>query len=137
MRKICKNYIPAGVEEIQTRMKRLRENRHLPKDRAPNPEEVEACTPFLDQQIKIVEPKFVVTLGRHSASYILSKAGLERAEGNTQLRGRVYEASLLGLRVSVIPMYHPAAALYNAKYRADLENDFQLLRLRLKSEVSP
>jgi len=131
MRKICKNYIPASVEEIQTRMKRLRESRHLPKNRAPNPEEVRACTPFLDRQIEIIKPKFIVALGRHSAFYILAKAGFE-AGGITELRGKVYEAELLGFRVFVIPTYHPAAALYNVRYRDQLENDFRLLRLELE-----
>ena len=131
MRKICKNYIPASVEEIQTRMKRLRENRHLPKNRAPNPKEVRACTPYLDRQIEIIEPRFISTLGRYSASYILAKTGFEDG-GISKLRGRVYEADLLGFRVFVIPMYHPAAALYNVKYRDQLEDDFRLLRLELE-----
>ena len=134
MRKICKNYIPASVEEIQTRMKRLRENRHLPKNRAPNPEEVRACTPFLDRQIEIIEPGFIATLGRYSSSYILARAGFE-AGGITELRGRVYEADLLGFRVFIIPMYHPAAALYNVRYRDQLEDDFRLLRLELERRI--
>ena len=131
MRKICKNYVPASVEEIQTRMKRLRESRHLPENRAPNPEEMRACTPFLDRQIEIIEPKFVVTLGRHAASYILAKAGVE-TEGITKIHGRVYEADLLGSEVFIVPMYHPATALYNAKYRDQLDKDFQLLKLELE-----
>ena len=103
-----------------------------PENRDPLPIEEEACTPFLDQQIGIIKPKFIMTLGRHSASYILSKAGFEIAEGITKLRGRVYEANLWGTKVFIIPTYHPAAALYNIKYRDELEGDFQLLRLELE-----
>ncbi len=44
----------------------------------------------------------------------------------------MYEVNILGLRVSVMPMYHPAAALYNAKYGSNLESDFQLLKLELE-----
>ena len=102
-----------------------------PENRDPLPTEVRACTPFLDRQIEIIKPKFIVPLGRHSASYILSKAGFE-AVGITKLRGKVYEASLHGFRVFVIPMFHPAAALYNIKYRSQLEDDFRLLRLELE-----
>lgn len=103
-----------------------------PENRDPLPVEVETCTPFLDRQIQIIEPKLIVTLGRHSTFYILSKAGFKEVEGITKLRGKIYEVNILGLRVSVMPTYHPAAALYNAKYRNNLEGDFQLLRLELE-----
>ena len=103
-----------------------------PDNRDPRPVEVEACTPYLDRQIRIVEPRFVVTLGRHSTSYILSKAGFRDLEGISRLRGRVYEAEVLGLGVFVIPTFHPAAALYSGKYRVGLEDDFRLLRRELE-----
>lgn len=103
-----------------------------PDNRDPLPFEVEACTPFLDRQIQIIEPRLIVPLGRHSTSYILSKAGLKDVGGITRLRGKVYAVDVLGLRVFVIPTYHPAAALYNAKYRDCLEGDFQLLGLELE-----
>lgn len=103
-----------------------------PENRDPLPAEVETCTPFLDRQIRIIEPKLIVTLGRHSTSYILSKAGFKEVEGITKLRGKIYEVNILGLKLSVLPMYHPAAALYNAKYRNSLESDFQRLKLELE-----
>jgi len=103
-----------------------------PENRDPHPVEVEACTPFLDRQIRIIEPRLIAPLGRHSTSYILSKAGFKHVEGITGLRGKVYRADVLGLRVSVIPTYHPAAALYSAKYRGGLEGDFRLLKLELE-----
>jgi len=105
-----------------------------PENRDPLPMEVEACTQFLDRQIKIIEPRLIMTLGRHSTSYILSKAGFKDVEGITRLRGKVYKADVLGLRVSVIPTYHPASALYNAKYRGVIEGDFQLLGLELEKQ---
>jgi len=103
-----------------------------PENRDPLPVEVKACTPFLDRQIQIIEPRLIMTLGRHSTSYILLKAGFEDVEGITELRGKVYKADVLGLRVSVIPTYHPAAALYSAKYKGGLEGDFRLLGLELE-----
>lgn len=102
-----------------------------PENRDPRTSEIETCTPYLDRQIKIIKPKFVVTLGRHAASYILTKAGFE-TEGITKVHGKVYETNILGFEAFIIPMYHPAAALYNAKYRDELDKDFQLLKLRLK-----
>lgn len=103
-----------------------------PDNRDPRPLEVKMCTPFLDRQIRIIEPKLIVSLGRYSSYYILSKAGLKDIESITRLRGKVYGVDILGLRILVIPTYHPAAALYNAKYRGGIEDDFRLLRLELE-----
>jgi len=105
-----------------------------PENRDPLLLEVKACTPFLDRQIQVIRPKLIVTLGRHSTSYILSKAGFRDVEGITRLRGKVYAADVLGLGVSVIPTYHPAATLYSAKYRDGLESDFLLLGFELEKD---
>ncbi len=99
-----------------------------PENRAPLPVEVETCTPYLNRQIKIIQPEIIVTLGRHATSYILSKAGLKEAVGITKLRGKVYSVKLFGLSVSVLPTFHPAAVLHNPKYKDGLERDFQLLK---------
>lgn len=106
-----------------------------PENRDPKPEEVKTCTSlYLDRQIALIQPKIIVSLGRHSTAYILSKAGFktQTIEGITQLRGRVYRTKFLDLPVSVIPMYHPAAVLHNTKYRQALESDFELLKTQLQ-----
>jgi len=102
-----------------------------PGNRDPRPDEVLACAPHLERQIEIIRPRAIVTMGRHSTSQILSKAGFE-ARGITGARGRVYEGQVLGLEVRIIPAYHPAAALYNPKYRNALESDFQIVRRELE-----
>jgi len=102
-----------------------------PENRDPLSSEIGTCSPYLDRQIKIVKPKFIVTLGRYSASYILPKAGFE-TESITKIHGKIYETSLLGFKVFIIPMYHPAAALYNAKYKDELNKDFGFLKLKLE-----
>jgi len=106
-----------------------------PENRDPRPDEVKMCTSlYLNRQVALVQPKIIVTLGRHSTAYILSKTDLkpEAIKGITQLRGRVYQTRFRGVQVSVIPMFHPAAVLHNPKYRAALENDFELLKNELK-----
>jgi len=108
-----------------------------PDNRDPKPDEVETCTSlYLDRQIALIQPKIIVTLGRHSTFYMLSKAGLEikTREGITQLHGKVIQTKLLNLPVSVIPMFHPAAVLHNPKYREALESDFKLLKNELKKQ---
>ncbi len=102
-----------------------------PENRDPLAGEIVNCTPFLNRQIQIIKPGLIVTLGRHSTSYILSKAGIQ-IEGITQLHGRTFETRLLGFRVLVIPTYHPAAALYNVNYKDEIKSDFQLVKLELE-----
>jgi DNA polymerase len=99
-----------------------------PENRDPLPAEVETCTPYLNRQINVIQPEIIVTLGRHSTSYILSKAGLKEAVGITKLRGKVYSVKLFRLSVSVLPTFHPAAVLHNPKYRDALERDFHFLK---------
>jgi len=98
-----------------------------PGNRDPRPEEVRVCTPYLDRQLEVIKPKFIVTLGRHSAIYILSKIGVE-VSGITRVRGKIYEAELWGQRVKIIPTFHPAAALYNVGLREYIVRDMRLLR---------
>lgn len=102
-----------------------------PENRDPSSDEVAACTPFLNRQIQIIGPRFIVTLGRHATSYILSEAGFP-VEGITKLHGRTFTTKLLGLQLVVIPTFHPAAALYNVKYKRGLEDDFQIVKLELE-----
>src|SRR3990170_7740304 len=100
-----------------------------PLNRDPRPVEIETCTSlYLGRQIELIQPKVIVALGRHSASYLFSKAGFESVETISKLRGRVYEVNLWSLSVLLVPMYHPATVLYNPKYRTDLESDFDLLK---------
>ena len=127
MIKICEKYIPASVEEVQTRMRALRKRGYLPKNRAPNLDEVEACSQFLNTQIQIISPKIIVTLGRHSTAHILSKAGFN-ITSISSVHGKVFNVQLFGRSFTVIPMYHPAASLYNPKYKDAIQKDFQTLK---------
>jgi DNA polymerase len=97
-----------------------------PRNRQPQPVEIQACTPYLDRQIRSIRPNIIVTLGNHSSAYMFAKAGLP-FEGITQTRGRFFKTALLGLSVTVFPTFHPAAALYNGQYKKQLIEDFQAL----------
>ena len=106
-----------------------------PENREPRQDEIKTCTSlYLNRQIKIVKPKIIATLGRFSTHYILSKAGFEAEvhDSITQLHGKVLQAKLFGLSVSVVPMFHPASVLHNPRYREKLEGDFEVLRNQLK-----
>ena len=89
-----------------------------PGNRDPRPEEIELCTPYLREQTRTIDPEFIVTLGNFSTKFIL-----KTEMGITRLHGRVQQAG----RFKVFPIFHPAAALYDVKKRADLEDDFATL----------
>ena len=98
-----------------------------PRNRPPQPEEIQKCTPYLDSQIKIIKPKIIVTLGNYATNYILSKANIP-FNGITQTHGKPYKTTILNLNVAIFPTFHPAAALHNPKYKNLLQEDFQKLK---------
>ncbi len=86
-----------------------------PGNRDPLPDEIEACKPFLDRQIELIQPKIVVTLGRFSMARAFPKARISRIHGQPRkIGGIVY-----------YPMYHPAAALHQPSLRRVIEEDMQ------------
>ncbi|MDH5689544.1 MAG: type-4 uracil-DNA glycosylase [Candidatus Bathyarchaeota archaeon] len=103
-----------------------------PNNRDPRRDEVEACSAYLDRQIEIVEPSIILTLGRHSARYVLSKVNV-KMKGITEVRGRIYVGKPFGFPVRIMPTFHPAAALYNPEYRSALEEDFQRMKKELET----
>lgn len=104
-----------------------------PGNREPQSIEVQACTPYLDRQIKAIQPKIIVTLGNHSTAYVFSKAGLAFTS-ITKVHGKFYDVSLFDIKVTVFSTFHPAAALYHPKYKQQITEDFKLLKERLERE---
>ena len=108
-----------------------------PGNRDPASEEIATCTGlYLTRQVRVIRPRFLVMLGRHSAAFVLSKAGV-KIGGITRIHGKVYEISPFGFPVVAIPVFHPAAALYNIKYKGLLEEDFEVLRSELEKHRCP
>jgi len=101
-----------------------------PRNREPMPKEIQTCTPYMIRQIQAIQPKFIVTLGNYSTAYIFSKASLPFSS-ITQVHGKFYDANILGMEVTIFPTFHPAAALYSAKYKEELMNNFKLLKTEL------
>ncbi len=88
-----------------------------PENRDPRPEEKELCTPFLDRQIELVNPRVVVTLGLHAAHHVLrTQAPMGK------LRGRVHT---LGSR-KIVATYHPAFLLRSPQMKKECWKDIQL-----------
>ena len=102
------------------------------ENRDPTPEEIKLYGPFLDRQIEIIQPKVIATLGRYSMGYILSKFGLEAEnKGIGALHGKSFEATTSYGPISIVVLYHPAAAIYNQKLKDTLKEDFSVLNCGL------
>ncbi len=91
-----------------------------PENRDPEPEEIEACMPWLHAQIKIIEPKIIVTLGRHAMEHFIPGKKI------SEVHGRAFRRTFDDIGEQVFfALYHPAAALYNGSMRATLIDDFK------------
>ncbi len=99
-----------------------------PNNRDPLPDEIETCKPFLLQQIELIRPKLVCTLGNFATQTLL-----EKKVGITKVRGQVIARE----GFLVFPLLHPAAALHQGNLRVPLKEDFQKLRAVLKDLERP
>ena len=86
-----------------------------PENRDPQPDEIEACRGYLTQQIALIKPQMIVTLGRFSMQLAWSGVSISRIHGQPkQVGGIVY-----------YPLFHPAAALHQPSYRSLIEQDMR------------
>lgn len=93
-----------------------------PNNRDPLPEEKAAFWPYLLRQLKVIQPKLIVTLGRHSMEYFLPNQRISQIHGQPKRRGDLI----------ILPLFHPAAALYNGSMRQTLIDDFQSIPTIIK-----
>ena len=84
-----------------------------PANRDPLPEEIEACRPYLDRQIELIRPRLIITLGRYSMARYFPGASISRIHGQPRRVGNVI----------YYPMFHPAAALHQPRWRSVIEED--------------
>lgn len=88
-----------------------------PNNRDPYPEEKQVFLKYLESQLEVIQPKLTVTLGRHSLNCFLPDLSISQCHGQPKrFKGRVY-----------LPLFHPAAALYNGAMRQTLIDDFALI----------
>ena len=106
-----------------------------PNNRDPLKTEIDLYAPFLEQQIGIIQPKVIATLGRFSMEFILRRFGAFQASQKiSQVHGTIIKVQTSYGLASVVPLFHPAAALYNASQRDTLEKDFQVLKQFVSQE---
>lgn len=95
-----------------------------PNNRDPLPEEKKAFLPYLQAQLEAMQPKLVVTLGRHSMNCFLPDLQISKIHGEAKRIRISMKASDDILTIVILPLFHPAAALYNGGMRQTLVDDF-------------
>lgn len=123
------------LEEMLTSIKQKREDIYItnivkyrpPENRDPLPEEKDACATWLKDELNLINPKLIVFLGRHSMSHFFPDLKISNAHG------KLLRTKLDGINTEYfLPLYHPAAALYNGGLRQELFKDFKKIPLILK-----
>ncbi len=99
------------------------------KNRDPTLKEIKACSPYLDQQIKEIDPEVLVPLGRFATEYLLEKYNLGN-EKISRVHGKRFQVNRLSGSLSIIPMFHPAVVAYDPSKKDVLLEDFKELRDR-------
>ena len=101
-----------------------------PENRDPTPAEIKECLPYLMEQIDVIRPKIIAFLGRHSMSVFFPEAKISQVHGQAIQRTYIYQGKKHSQ--TFLPLYHPAAALYNGSMRQTLLEDFQQIPDLLK-----
>lgn len=99
-----------------------------PENRDPTAEEIRVYGPFLDEQIDIIQPKVIVTLGRYAMGYIMNKFGKQtELEAIGKAHGKSYDAKASYGSIKIVALYHPCVAVYNPRNLPNLKKDFEIL----------
>jgi DNA polymerase len=97
-----------------------------PGNRDPMPNEIQACAEYLQKQIAHIKPRLIVTLGRYSMANYFPQVSISKIHGQAKQFGGVL----------VLPLYHPAAALHQPRYKADIEADFKKIPVLLREAAT-
>ncbi len=102
-----------------------------PNNRNPLPEEIESHTPYLIKQISVIQPKVICSLGNYATKFFLSGGNIsemDKKEGITKLHGKPLNITLKNLDIKLIPLFHPAAIIYNRRLLEEWDKDIQIVK---------
>jgi uracil-DNA glycosylase len=100
-----------------------------PNNRNPSVKEIRLYQPFLLRQIEIIRPEVIVPLGRFSMEFILNQFNApEKGQKISELHGKQLKGTAPYGEITIVPLYHPAVALYSVDSKQTLVNDFQILK---------
>ena len=108
-----------------------------PENRDPLPEEIKAHTPWLLKQIKEINPKVICSLGNYATKFFLSGCNVEEMKkqpGITAIHGKVRMIEVNGLKIKLIPLFHPAAIIYNQSLKGEWEKDMEIVKREISQK---
>ena len=106
-----------------------------PENRNPNSDEIRKHTPWLMKQIREMKPKVICSLGNYATKFFLAHCNpdmMDKQPGITQVHGKIENIEIDGMKITLIPLFHPAAIIYNRSIIAEWEKDMEIV----KQEVS-
>jgi DNA polymerase len=109
-----------------------------PENRAPTKEEIRAHTPWLCKQIREIKPKVICSLGNYSTKFFMAGGdvdGMDSVDGITKLHGKVEVMEFCGLKIKLIPLFHPAAIIYNRKLLPLWESDLEVVKREIQQKT--
>ncbi|MEN9921507.1 MAG: hypothetical protein RLZZ517_485 [Candidatus Parcubacteria bacterium] len=117
-----------GIDRAQVYVTNIVKDR--PQDnRDPKAEEIELYAPFLIRQFEIIQPKIIATLGRFSMDFVMKQFGLEEnIQSISNIHGKSFKVKASWGEVIIVPLYHPAVAVYNRSKLDELKKDFEVLK---------
>ena len=102
-----------------------------PENRAPLADEIKAHTPWLIKQIKDMKPKVICSLGNYATKFFLANGNvdlMDQQPGITSVHGKVRMMEFEGMKIKLIPLFHPAAIIYNQKLKPEWDKDMEIVK---------
>jgi uracil-DNA glycosylase len=109
-----------------------------PENRDPLPEEIKAHTPWLLKQIEEIKPKVICSLGNYATKFFLAEGKVElmnSQQGITSVHGKMKNISIGGQKIKLIPLFHPAAIIYNRNLLPLWEADMEIVKSTLQQKT--
>jgi uracil-DNA glycosylase len=109
-----------------------------PENRDPFPEEIKAHTPWLLKQIEEIKPKIVCSLGNYATKFFLAKTNVKempKQPGITQVHGKPLNIEINNLKIKLIPLFHPAAIIYNQSLKTEWEKDIEIVKKEISQKT--
>lgn len=108
-----------------------------PENRNPSAEEIKAHTPWLLKQVMEIKPEVICSLGNYATKFFLSGAdvdSMDKQPGITSVHGRVKMIEINGNMIKLIPLFHPAAIIYNRGLLAEWEKDIEIVKKEVEQK---
>ena len=98
-----------------------------PNNRRPKKSEIQECVPILDEQLKIIKPRVIAPMGNSAVSYFFDRYSLGDAVIG-KVHGEKFEVEENWGKITLVPLYHPAAAIYKRSLLEELKKDMKILK---------